>query len=884
MPRSVYFQSAGNPIQRDKLPSMATELEFDYRPADEDIDSHPCRDAIGRALGSSLVGCGLAWLLIACQAAGWLLPVGGVALAIVLLRLAVSTENEPSTWQLTLLSILVACLLVELSPSVTLIALLAGVVYLGREAARHYVFLSTVSPMPREVAWEARESVAWQTLLTSAALLPVSLGFVDTALLPLGFLTSLTACVAIFLLHDGAASRSLRNYRAAAESWCRYNRRDVPVPGILPSPCGGVHRRVFTLQAVLVTTTSTVSLVLLMTLGDWRDAAARPEHLGMLLALLLAAVLATVVAGLFAVAAVALATLLIGLPAYSKYALPSERTIQPDEWKQITDTLRESHNAVERDSLFLGRVASDNSPMLVPREIIDHHAHLSGDSGPGKTSRGLAPLIEQLVGRGDCSCMVLDLKGDSQELLQAAIAAGQTAGERGVGVPIKAWNLDADLATHAFNPFKLSSWGRLTLTGKTDALCGALGLNYGSEYGEGYYSSANAAVVHATLKRFPEVDSFQTLVEEIGYVISRPKAHGLDEKARDAGNHVKMVATRLAAVASLNVTPESTPSATVVENAIDPASLFQHPEVHYYSLPSAQNPSTAPEIGRLAVFMLLAAAAVTKRSTRVYLVIDEFQRLATRNLDYLLQLARSMGVSVILANQSIEDLRRYDLVSVIETNCRYRQWFSVSGWEDQQRLCKNSGETIDHLLGQSVGTSTNDRRTTNSVSESRRQFIAPRLTLNDIKLVSDDDRMSVVLINRGNGYAQYGGMPVVVRSDFHITAEEYRRRRDATWPSDLPGSFVPNQWKPADAVGKGPVGKPARPSISYEEFSTDNAEIPPSGPRQKPRKRRRPPNGQRRPKDSTPPPKLPGPFEEYLRKNPLKPPKMDDVQGKEQQL
>jgi hypothetical protein len=51
------------------------------------------------------------------------------------------------------------------------------------------------------------------------------------------------------------------------------------------------------------------------------------------------------------------------------------------------------------------------------------HAHGLGDSGSGKTSLFLCPLIEQLVMSGECSVIVIDLKADSLELLATQIAA-----------------------------------------------------------------------------------------------------------------------------------------------------------------------------------------------------------------------------------------------------------------------------------------------------------------------------------------------------------------------------------------------------------------------------------------------------------------------------
>jgi len=58
-----------------------------------------------------------------------------------------------------------------------------------------------------------------------------------------------------------------------------------------------------------------------------------------------------------------------------------------------------------------------------------------------------------------------------------------------------------------------------------------------------------------------------------------------------------------------------------------------------------------------------------------FVVIDKFQRMVANNLEHMLQVARSMNVGVILANQSMEDLktRGTDLIPALEANCRFRQ-------------------------------------------------------------------------------------------------------------------------------------------------------------------------------------------------------------------
>ena len=239
----------------------------------------------------------------------------------------------------------------------------------------------------------------------------------------------------------------------------------------------------------------------------------------------------------------------------------------------------------------------------------------------------------------------------------------------------------------------------------------------------------------------------------------------------------------------LNVTGSSKVLPAVIEQAIDLAEVFRVPQFIYCHLSATLSPSGAPEIARLFTYMLLAAATKTERRHPVYLVIDEFQRMVAANLEYMLQLARSMGVGLILANQAMEDLNKSQttLIPAIEANCRIRKWYSVSSSDDQERLMRSSGLTVDLLNGRSVSTDREGRR---SVTHSQTEQVVNRITMSDIALTNDHPFRSFLRISRGAGYAQYGGLPVIVESDYHISKDEYERRKAFPWPQE-PGSFIP---------------------------------------------------------------------------------------------
>src|SRR5207247_1765304 len=142
------------------------------------------------------------------------------------------------------------------------------------------------------------------------------------------------------------------------------------------------------------------------------------------------------------------------------------------------------------------------------------------------------------------------------------------------------------------------------------------------------------------------------------YVLANAKKSELQPAIRDAGSHVSMVLKRIGSLDAMSVSRTSGHPQDVVAESINLANVFQVPEFHYFHLSSTLAPGFSPEIARLVTYSLLGAATRVKRNTEVYLVIDEFQRMVAQNLEYLLQLARSFGVGVILANQSMEDLRK----------------------------------------------------------------------------------------------------------------------------------------------------------------------------------------------------------------------------------
>jgi hypothetical protein len=448
-----------------------------------------------------------------------------------------------------------------------------------------------------------------------------------------------------------------------------------------------------------------------------------------------------------------------------------------EAWHAIVRKMRNSKNPAESESLLMGYVAADASPIMVDRRLCLQHIHVLGATGTNKSSMGLAPMIEQLISFGDASVIIIDLKGDSPEMYYAADAAVQAFRPQ---TKMQFFSLENKTRTQIFNPFLTRGWTDLGQSERDDILCTCCGLVYGFDYGKGFFTSCNSAVVHAANLCNPDAMSFRQLSPEVSALLS-DESLGLLPELRKAGIHAQAVIQRLASYDSMNVTQENAPSAEALENRIELIDYFQQPQVGYFRLPSTTSTIGAPAIARLVLYFLIIAGRMAKRNTKVHVIIDEFQRVGSQGLDQMLQLARSHDIGLVLANQSMSDLYSNSpaVFHAVSGCCGIRQWFSVNSVDDINMLSTLMGthEVIQETV--TVGT---------EVSRSYRTEHVPRARVIDLHTMSENRNLSVLLVGgSGQGYARYNGTPFVCYNDYHITPEEFKRRKDMPWPHDLPG-------------------------------------------------------------------------------------------------
>ncbi|QEG01538.1 AAA-like domain protein [Stieleria maiorica] len=514
-------------------------------------------------------------------------------------------------------------------------------------------------------------------------------------------------------------------------------------------------------------------------------------------------------------------------------------------WNRLVDDVVKSGDETEQKSLLLGTNVSDGSPIMVPRSVFEEHAHILGDSGSGKTSLGISLILNQLIRQQDCSIVVIDLKGDDSALFSGTRMDAESAGK-----PFRWFTNELGKSSYAFNPFTQEYFDGLSLYQKTDVITAALGLQYGTDYGRGFYADANADYLYRTLQAHRHIRSFKQLAEILPTGIDVPYA----AEVRKNASHLVSISQRLASTEALNVIDNDEYPKSVIDHQIDFADVFRRPQVIYLQLPSSLGTASSAEIARIALYSMIGSARQTPDAKRVqtFVFIDEFQRLVANNLELLMQTARSMKMGLILANQSIYDLKKpgIDLMPTVRTNTRYKQVFAASNIEDLRELVEVSGEALVHTrsYGQKVGMAGPFGGGILNLNQS--ESTTPRLRTNDVLLATDAEDQSIVQIRRGAGYAQYGGFPFIMRSKFHISADEYSHRKEQSWPEPSDETVVGtevelssplDQFDPVKPLPDSPPDSPASSSGAKEITEDQFKSAKPTSTKRKKKQTKKPP-------------------------------------------
>ncbi len=460
----------------------------------------------------------------------------------------------------------------------------------------------------------------------------------------------------------------------------------------------------------------------------------------------------------------------------------THQAVSPD-----SDTIREAEH------LFLGAEPDLDFPILLDRKLLKEHCYIMGDSGSGKTSLGIMPLLTQIAAGhilpdGSVSkpnpTIIIDLKGDPA-LFHSVKHETEAKGRK-----FLFFTPEKGRASYCFNPFDDFNTQNRTEIQLCHLLLDALSLNHGEGYGRTYYSRRNRQLLLDALNHPNKPKTFDELYTTLEQLLSARQGRYDDA--------FELVATvqALSQYPQLVISGNQPPSP---DHTIHMPKVLEENQVVYFWLPALVESISAAEIAKLAVYALINAAIdrqyQNKENRQVYLVIDEFQRMAGENFRIILEQARSFGISVILSNQSLADLKlpTADLRPTVRTNTRVKMFFSVAEPNDIRMLSDLSGE--DALRVQTLGIKEVFGLFRNTaVSQTLTEGTArrPRLSYADIQRYSDCPTDFILHVSRGGGYTQFYGQPVPVRGLWPYSLATYKQFLAAAWPTgpQLPVSPV----------------------------------------------------------------------------------------------
>jgi hypothetical protein len=370
--------------------------------------------------------------------------------------------------------------------------------------------------------------------------------------------------------------------------------------------------------------------------------------------------------------------------------------------------------------------------------------------------------------------VIIDLKGD--------LALFHTVREeaKARGQEFRFFTPEKGKPTYYFNPFSGFASESRTFIQLCHLFLDSLSMNYGDGYGKSYFSKRSRQLLYDALihpskpQTFPEVLSvMQEMMKDPDY--------------KDAYEILSTVQA-LAQYPQLVTTTEQEEEAP--ETTINMRDVLEHNQIVYFWLPSAIESITAKEIGKLALFSMLSGAIDRQHENKpyrqAYLVIDEFQRLMGENFKIILEQARGFGVSAILANQTLADLRTQetDLRPTILTNTRLRIFFSVNDPDEIATLSMLSGEEV--RITRSWSSADNLTKLfirQSSQTETETEGFKNRFTTSEILAISDHPHEMIVTVSRGSGYSQFGGQPLRVRTSYPLHTELYKERSALPWPT-----------------------------------------------------------------------------------------------------
>lgn len=410
------------------------------------------------------------------------------------------------------------------------------------------------------------------------------------------------------------------------------------------------------------------------------------------------------------------------------------------------------------------------------------HTHIRGRTRSGKDALALGPITTKLMapyqhtwkdaaGVEHCeterdALFFFDLAGD----LALFNTVRKQADE--LGRSFRYFSLDPK-RSYYFDPFQSVTADEHRVVRICTLLVEAFHLDHGLMYGGAYFTQrALSALLRVAERAMQSRRAGRTTgLQDIADYLDRHR-----ERDEDA---VRMTFQFLLRYQNLMPTAND-------PNVIDMARAIREREVIYFFVPTIGESTTARQIAGLGLYTTVNAAMQlaserpeserTKPLPHCWLICDEVQEIAGRSFSALMAQSAKFGCSILMANQTTEQLsgRDLDLADIVRDNTLVKIYFTVTGKRDIEELQTFSREDRDVLRNESTTAGGHLER--GLISPERRgltEFVAPMLRKNTILDASATFGQAFVIVDDGRGHRE----PARIHARLTLPYEEYLERR-----------------------------------------------------------------------------------------------------------
>lgn len=346
-----------------------------------------------------------------------------------------------------------------------------------------------------------------------------------------------------------------------------------------------------------------------------------------------------------------------------------ELSIESVEFKKVSYDINKKLSQYAKTEKYFLAASDDKKDIVVDEEMLNHHLHVLGPTGSGKTSLVILPLSRQAIDK-QRGCCFIDFKGD--EVFKRYVQ--QKAKEKGKSFYY--FSIDPNEASIGYNPLFSGD-----VHSKVDRIMTALELIYHGP--AGFYSNVQAMTFVELLK---EMVQDKKEINFLSVKLALEDENFLDD-IDVSSQEVKGLLAAISWIAGIDV---------INRNELDLSKVIKNGDVVFFALKSQVNTRLAEAIGRMLIIDLKSQAVSRKETDPPYFIfVDEFQNLACSHFVDVISKVRSANFCLVLSNQSRGNLSNVSpaFENAIFTNTATKVIFMQEDPFDARFWSEKTGQT-----------------------------------------------------------------------------------------------------------------------------------------------------------------------------------------------